>query len=170
MLESVTAEVITTVIIGLGLVVGVVGVILPVIPGSLVVILGLLAWGILISGSAVWTAAGIGLILTVLGWSASAVLTGRVLYREHIPRGPVLLAFLAGVVGLVFLPPVGLFIGFAAGLFGAEYLRRDHDWRAAGASSLRALRAMGIGIIIEFLCAGTAVSLFVIGTFVHFIS
>lgn len=169
MLESAAAEGLATALIGLALVLGVVGVILPVLPGSLIIILGLLTWGVLVGGPLVWTAAVIGVVLAICGWSASTVLTGRALHREGIPRGPILIAVVVALVGMILLPPLGLFIGFAAGLFGAEAVRRDYDVRAAGAASLKALRAMGLGILVEFALAGTAVSVFVLVAVIHFL-
>ncbi|WP_022873646.1 DUF456 domain-containing protein [Nesterenkonia alba] len=169
MLESTGAEALTTVIAGLILLLGAAGVILPVIPGSLVIILTLLIWAVLLGGPAAWTAAIIGVVLAGIGWSASTVLTGRALHREQIPRGPILVALAAALVGLVLLPPLGLFLGFAVGLFGAEYFRRDHQAGEAARASMVALRAMGLGIVIEFLLAGCAVSAFLIGTLIHFL-
>lgn len=169
MMESVAAETVVTVVTGLVLLVGLVSLVLPVLPGSLLVIIGLLSWAVLVGGPVVWVTAGVGIVLTLIGWSASTVLTGRVLHRERIPRGPILVALVAALVGLIAFPPLGLFLGFALGLFGAEYFRRSKDWRAAGSASLRTLRAVGIGLLVEFFCAGTAVSLFVLGAVIHLI-
>jgi len=169
MLDSTAAEVLTTVIAGLLLVAGALGVVLPVLPGSLLIILTLPVWAFLLGGPTVWTVAVIGMILAIAGWSGSTVLTGRTLHRQQIPRGPILIAIAAAIVGLFALPPLGLFIGFAAGLFGAEFVRRDRDWRAAGTASLHALRSMGLGIVLEFLLAGLAISAFVIGALVYFV-
>ncbi|WP_146338845.1 DUF456 domain-containing protein [Nesterenkonia sp. NBAIMH1] len=169
MLESAAAEAMSTVIIGIVLVVGAAGIILPVIPGSLVIILSLLAWAFLLGGPAAWTAAVAGMVIAAVGWSASTVLTGRALHRERIPRRPILIAVGCALVGVFLLPPLGLFIGFAAGLFGAEFFRRDRDWQAAGRASLAALRAIGLGILLEFVLAGLAVSAFLIGALVHFL-
>lgn len=169
MLESTAAELTTTLLTALVLLVGVLSVILPVLPGSLIVMAALVVWAVLLGGPVVWAAAGVGVVIALVGWSASTLLTGRVLRREQIPGGPILAALQAGLVGLVVFPPLGLFLGFALGLFGAEYLRRDGDWRAAGSASLQALRAVGTGLLVEFFCAGTAVSLFILGAVIHLI-
>ena len=169
MLESAAAETVATLVTAAVLLVGLLSLVLPILPGSLVVIIGLLLWAVLVGGPVVWVVAGVGIALTLIGWSASTVLTGRVLHRERIPAGPILVALASALVGLVVLPPLGLFLGFAAGLFGAEYFRRSRDWRAAGSASLQALRAVGIGLLVEFFCAGTAVSLFVLGSVIHLI-
>ncbi|TLP74232.1 DUF456 domain-containing protein [Nesterenkonia sphaerica] len=169
MLESTAAETVATLVAGIVLIAGLVSVVVPVLPGSLLVIVALLVWAVLLGGPTVWAVSLAGVMLALLGWSASTVLTGRVLRRESIPRGPILVALAAGLVGLIVLPPLGLFLGFALGLFCAEYFRRERDWRAAGSSSLQALRAVGIGLLVEFFCAGVAVSLFVIGAVIHLV-
>ncbi|GAA1145983.1 DUF456 domain-containing protein [Nesterenkonia lutea] len=169
MLDSTATEAVATVIAGLLLIAGALGVVLPVLPGSLLIILTLPVWAFLLGGPVPWIAAVIGMILAIAGWSGSTVLTGRSLHRQQIPRGPILIGIAAAIAGLFLLPPLGLFIGFAAGLFGAEYVRRDRDWRAAGTASLHALRAMGLGILVEFGLAGLAISAFAIGVLIHFV-
>jgi uncharacterized protein YqgC (DUF456 family) len=73
----------------------------------------------------------------------------------------------AGVVGLFVIPFFGLFVGFAAGLLLSEYARRG-DLRAALDSSLAALKAMGLGILIEFAMVCLAASVWSVGVAVHF--
>ncbi|GAA3070818.1 MULTISPECIES: DUF456 domain-containing protein [Actinomycetes] len=170
MLEGLVAEGVATGVAFVLLLVAMAGVVLPVLPGSLLIIVTLLAWAVLLGGPAVWTAAVIGMVLATAGWAASTVLTGRALHRERIPRGPILVGVVAALVGMVMLPPLGLFLGFALGLFGAEFIRRDRDWQAAAQASLAALRAMGLGILVEFGLAGLAVSSFLIGTLVHLLT
>lgn len=170
MLDSTAAEATTTVIAGLLLILGALGVVLPILPGSLLIIATLIVWAVLLGGPVAWTAAVLGVVLAVVGWGSSTILTGRSLHRQQIPRGPILIAILAALLGLIVFPPLGLFIGFAAGLFGAEFVRRERDWRAAGTASLHALRAVGLGILLEFLLAGLAISAFLIGTLIHFAS
>ncbi|KUG60296.1 DUF456 domain-containing protein [Nesterenkonia jeotgali] len=169
MLDSAAAETFTTVLVGLLLVLGALGVVLPILPGSLLIIITLIVWAVLLGGPVVWTAALLGVVLAVIGWGSSTVLTGRSLHRQQIPRGPILIAIGTGLIGIFVLPPLGLFIGFAAGLFCAEFVRRDRDFRAAGTASLYALRAVGLGILLEFLLAGLAISAFLIGSLVHFL-
>ncbi|MCH8564074.1 DUF456 domain-containing protein [Nesterenkonia sp. LB17] len=170
MLDSSAAEAITTVIAGLLLVIGALGVVLPILPGSLLIIITLIVWALLLGGPVVWTTAIIGVVLAVIGWGSSTVLTGRSLHRQQIPRGPIMIAVVTALVGLIVFPPLGLFIGFAAGLFGAEFVRRERDWLAAGTASLHALRAVGLGILLEFLLAGLAISAFLIGSLINFVS
>ena len=160
-------EIIYTIIAGLLLVVSALGTIFPVLPGSLLTILTLLGWGWLLGSGASWWAAGLGMLIAALGWSASAVLTGRKLKQHEIPRGSILWALLGAIIGAILIPVIGLFIGFAVGLFAGEASRR-REVGGALASSWAALKAMGLGIIVEFGCVLLATSVWVIGLITHF--
>ncbi|HEY4615046.1 MAG TPA: DUF456 domain-containing protein [Citricoccus sp.] len=162
-------QIITTVIAGLLLAVAVLGTVFPVLPGSILTIITLIAWAWILGSPAAWTAAVIGVGLAVAGLSASAVLTGRKMRREQIPHGPVVVGIIGAVVGMFVIPVIGLFVGFAVGLLLAELVRR-RDVRAAARSSWEALKSMGAGILIEFACASLAASSFAIGTLVHFLN
>jgi uncharacterized protein YqgC (DUF456 family) len=162
-----TTDIIVTVVAGILLAVAVFGTVYPVLPGSPVALVTLIAWGWVLGSAASWTAAGIGALLCCLGWSASALLTGRKLKKQHIPRGSILVAVLAGIIGMFVIPVAGLFVGFAAGLFVSEYVRR-RDFRSAFGSSVEALKAMGMGMLVEFTMVALASSVWMIGVIVHF--
>ncbi|AGS35714.1 hypothetical protein B841_11210 [Corynebacterium maris DSM 45190] len=166
-MDTTVFEAIATVVAALLLAVGVLGTVFPILPGSLLTIGTLLVWAWLLGSTASWTAGLIGVVLAVIGMSASLMLTGRKMRRERIPNGPVAVGVVAGVVGMFVVPVVGLFLGFALGLLLAELARR-RDLTAAGRTSWEALKSMGLGMLIEFACASVAASAFVIGAVVHF--
>jgi uncharacterized protein YqgC (DUF456 family) len=160
-------DIIVTIAAGILLAVAVFGTVYPVLPGSPVALVTLIAWGWVLGSAASWTAAGIGALLVCVGWSASALLTGRKLNRQQIPRRSILVAVLVGIVGMFVIPVAGLFVGFAAGLFVSEYARRG-DFRSALSSSFEALKAMGMGLLVEFGMVSLAGSVWMIGVIVHF--
>jgi hypothetical protein len=163
----VDADILATVVAALVLAAAVVGTVYPVLPGSPLAIGTLIAWGWILGSTASWTAAAIGALLATAGWSASAVLTGRRLKRQQVPGRSIVVAMVTGVVGLFVIPFFGLFVGFAAGLLLSEYARRG-DLRAALDSSLAALKAMGLGILIEFAMVCLAASVWTVGVAAHF--
>lgn len=165
-MDTTTLEAVTTGAAALLLIVGVMGTIFPILPGSLLTIGTLLVWAWVLGSTASWTAGLIGIALAVVGMSASAILTGRKMRRERIPRGPVIIGVVVGVVGMFIVPVVGLFLGFALGLLLAEYARRK-DLSAAWRSSVEAMKSMGFGMLIECACASLATFAFVVGAIVH---
>lgn len=160
-------QILVSVIAGLLLVVAVAGTVYPVLPGSLLTILTLLGWAWMLGGPAAWTCAGVGIAVAAVGWSASAVLTGRSLKHQQIPRGTILVAVAAGIAGMFLIPVVGLFVGFGVGLLLAEYARR-RDLASALRASAATLKSTGIGILVEFGCAALAGSIWTIGVIWHF--
>lgn len=165
-MDTTTLEAVTTGAAALLLIVGVMGTIFPILPGSLLTIGTLLVWAWVLGSTASWTAGLIGIALAVVGMSASAILTGRKMRREQIPRGPVIIGVVVGVVGMFIVPVVGLFLGFALGLLLAEVVRR-RDLAAASRASLEAMKSMGSGMLLECACASLATFAFVVGAIVH---
>jgi uncharacterized protein YqgC (DUF456 family) len=160
------SETVVTVLCGLAILVGVAGTIIPVLPGSILIGLSLLAWAIWGgAGTAGWVVFGVGIVFVLAGMVASAVLTGRKLREHRIPSRSVVAGLAAGVVGMFVIPVVGLFVGFAAGLLLSELLR-TRNFGTATASSWAALKATGLGMLVEFGLACLAASTWVIGLWV----
>ncbi|QGU05549.1 DUF456 domain-containing protein [Corynebacterium comes] len=166
-MDSSTFDVIATAVAGSLLVVGVLGTVIPVLPGSILTIIVLVTWAWLIGTTVSWTAGLIGVALALIGMSASLVLTGRQMRAHRIPNGPVLVGVVVGIAGMFIIPVIGLFLGFALGLLLAEFTRR-RDLAAAWRSSLAAMKAMGLGMLLEFACASLAAFAFVVGALIHF--
>jgi uncharacterized protein YqgC (DUF456 family) len=159
-------ETVVTVLCGLAILVGVAGTIVPVLPGSILIGLSLLAWAIWGgAGTTGWVVFGVGMVFVLAGISASAVLTGRKLRQHNIPGRSVVTGLVLGVVGMFIVPVVGLVVGFAAGLLLSE-LQRTRALPAAAASSWAALKATGFGMIVEFGLACLAASTWVVGLWV----
>ena len=165
--EGETAEIIATLITAALLVVGCLGIIVPVLPGSILIVVGLLVWALTVQAVEGWTVLGIGSTLAIAGMAASAVLTGTRLKRRQIPNRSLLYAAAGAVVGLFVIPVVGIFVGFFVGLLLSE-TARQRDLRAALDSSWAGLKAAGLGIVVEFACALAASTVFVLGALVLF--
>lgn len=162
-------QIIVTIIAALFMLLAIVGVIFPILPGSAIAIITLITWAAILGSTAAWSTGVIVAALTLLGWSASLILTGRTMRRERIPTTPVLIAIAAAVVGIFVIPFFGLFIGFALGLFGAEYYRRRNPVAAMQAARA-ALKSMGVGMLIEIGCIIAALGIFGVGVLIHFVS
>lgn len=156
-----------TVVAGVLLVVAAVGVVYPVLPGSPVAIVTLIVWAAVLGSWAAWVAGAVAALVCAVGLSASAVLTGRKLKQLEVPRWSILVAAVAGIAGLFLIPVVGIFVGFAAGLLVSEWIRHG-EVRTALRSSLETLKAMGTGVLVEFLLLCVAVSIWSAGVLVHF--
>ncbi len=163
--STVTADVIVTVLASLAMFVGIVGIVVPVLPGSATIAVSALIWAIVMGTGTGWTAFAAITVLVALGMAAGWVLTGRRLKERGIPNRSLLAGGILAVVGFFVVPIIGLLLGFVAGLWAAEWQRLG-EARKAWDTSWAAIKAAGIGILIEFGCAALALAVFA-GTVIH---
>ncbi|MEO8220020.1 MAG: DUF456 domain-containing protein [Specibacter sp.] len=163
------AQIIWTIVCGLAIAVGATGVIVPVLPGSLLIGVSLLVWALVVGSPLGWIVFSIAVLFVALGMVSSAVLTGRAMKQRAIPGGSVVVGLVLGVVGFFVIPVVGLLVGFAVGLFLSEFARQKQV-RPAVSSSVAALKATGLGILVEFGFASLAAGTWVAGVVIHFLN
>ena len=148
----------TLVVIGLAMAVGLVGVVIPVIPGLLLVGLAGLGWAILADGAGAWIVFGVMVAVLLVGTVAKYVLPSRTLRQAGAPASTLILGAVGGIVGFFAIPVIGLLVGAVAGIYVGE-ARRLKDSRAAGRSTLATVKAIGIGLLIELLAGVVAVAI-----------
>ncbi|MDQ4489196.1 DUF456 domain-containing protein [Sinomonas sp. ASV486] len=161
-------SVLAALLCGAALAVSLAGIIIPVLPGSILGLLALLEWALFGgAGWGGWLVFALGGALFACGMGSSAFLTGRRLRQRSIPGRSVVIGAVLAIIGMFIVPVVGLVLGFALGLFLSEWQRAGH-LRGAASSSWAALKATGLGILVEFGFACAAASVWVIGLWVHF--
>lgn len=143
---------------GLGILLGLAGIVVPVLPGALLILVAVVAWAAVTGGATAWTVAGVAIALLVLGQVLKYTIPGKRLRASGVPTRTIVLGGLLGIVGFFVIPVVGLFAGFVGGVYLAELQRvgRDHAWP----STLSAVKATGLSILIELasgLLSATAV-------------
>jgi uncharacterized protein YqgC (DUF456 family) len=139
-------------LVALAIAVGVVGVIVPVLPGILLVIGAVLVWAAVEGGATAWVVFGVAAVLAVVSQIVKYAVPGRRLRESGVPTRTLLIAGAAGVVGFFVIPVVGLIVGFVLGVYALE---RQRLGTAAGArtSTVAALRAAGLSMAIELAAA-----------------
>ena len=141
-----------TIAAGVLILVGLIGVLLPVLPGLLLVLAGIAVWALPRGDAVGWTVLGAATAIVVIGSVAKYLLPGQRLRDSGVPGRTLATGAVLGVVGFFAVPIVGLFVGFVLGVYLAELARLD-DRSAAWPSTRRALTAVGWSILIE-LAAG----------------
>ena len=150
---------------GLAILVGLIGIVLPVIPGGLIIALAVLVWAIDAESGAAWAVLAVVLLLLAVGWAATYVVTGRRVHQAGVPTSSLGVAGLAGIVGFFVLPVLGLCVFFPRGLYAMEH-RRLRDPTAARASAWVAIRATALGMLIELALASSAAATWLISVLV----
>jgi len=145
-------------LVGLVMAVGVIGVVVPVLPGLLLIAAAGLVWTIADGGGPVrWTVFAVMVALMVAGTVTKYVLPAKSAAARGAPATTLLAGAVGAVIGFFVIPVVGLVIGGVAGIFLAE-LARLGDARRASSATGAALVAIGVGILVE-LTAGLAMVL-----------
>jgi len=145
-------------LVALAIAVGIVGTILPVLPGLPIAWAAVLVWVLADDGGAGhWLVLLVVTLLMAVGIGAKYVLSSRRIRERGAPWTTMAAAGLGGLVGFFVIPVVGLFVGLALGAFAAEYLRLK-DLQQAWSSAWAVLLALGIGTLIE-IAAGVLMAL-----------
>ena len=148
-------------VVALAIAVGLVGMMVPLLPGTLLVAAAILVWALDTGGSTAWSVAAVAGALLLAGALLKYLVPGRRLAGAGVPRRTLWSGAALGVVGFFVVPVVGLPLGFVLGVHLAE--RARVGGREAGASTVAALRAVGLSIAIEVLAGMLAAVAWVAG-------
>lgn len=140
-----------TVLVGAAVAIGILGTLVPVVPGIGLVWAAALVYGIVEGFGAVgWTAMVLITALGVAGLYASVRVPQRAATQGGIPLGGQLFAFALAVVGFFVIPVAGAALGFVAGIYLVAR-RRDPD--RAWSITTGTIRAMLLGAGLQFAAA-----------------
>jgi uncharacterized protein YqgC (DUF456 family) len=154
----------TEALVGLAVLVGLVGIVVPVLPGSVLILGAVLVWSIEEGSATAWAVFAIVATLLVVGGVVKYAVPGRRLKSTGVPHRTLLLGGALGVVGFFVVPVVGLVLGFVLGVYLAELQRVGHD--AAWPSTKHALKAAGFSMLIELTAGALAAMTWFVGALV----
>ncbi len=149
------------VLVAVAIAVGVVGVVVPVLPGSLLVLGAILVWAWDVGSSTAWIVLGFASAFIALGAVVKYVVPSRRLKDNGIPGSTLLLGGVLGIVGFFVIPVIGLLIGFVLGVYVAE-LRRVGS-ATAWPATVHALKAVGLSMLIELVASLLAATTWTLG-------
>jgi hypothetical protein len=133
-------------------------VLLPAIPGLLLCWGAVLVWALVERTVVAWAVLVLATLLLATSQVVKYLVPGRRLRSAGVPWGSLLAGGVLAVVGFFLIPVVGAVVGFVGGVYGAERLRLGTH-AAAWPSTVRALQAVGLSMLIELvagLLIGTA--------------
>lgn len=150
----------TVIVCGALVVVGLFGIVVPVIPGTLLVLLGILVWASEEGSTASWLVFGISAACLAIGTVVKYAVPGRRL-KATVPTGTLVWGGVGAVAGFFAVPVVGALVGFPVGIYLAERVRVGRA--AAWPSTRAALQAVGFSMLIELVAAIVATAVWVTG-------
>lgn len=132
--------------------VGMVGIVLPMVPGLLLVVAGVLVWTLDTGTPLAWAVFAVTVVLWAVGFGLRYAVPERRLRAAGVRRSTLVLAVLLGLVGFFVVPVVGGALGFVLGVYLVE-LGHSRSSREAWSSTRSALGAVFTSMGIDLLAA-----------------
>lgn len=150
------------VVVGLVILVGLTGIVVPILPGVILIVGAIAVWAFLTGGAVAWTVFAISTVLLIVSGVVKYTWPGRKLKEAGVPNRTLLLGGLVGIVGFFLIPVIGLFVGFVVGVYLSEWQRLPEQ-RQAWESSKHAIKGVGLSMLVELLGALLASGVWVAG-------
>jgi uncharacterized protein YqgC (DUF456 family) len=136
------------VVVGLAIAVGLVGIVVPVLPGALLAWAAIVVWAVLVGSVTGWVVLAVATVAIGVAQVVKVLVPGRRLRDAGVPRRSIVAGAVLAVAGFFVVPIVGLLIGFPLGVY-LEERRRLGQHEPAWRSTREAVRAIGLSIAIE---------------------
>lgn len=145
---------------GIAILIGLAGIVIPIIPGSILILVAVIAWAAEQQSATAWSVAAVATVFLVVGTVVKYLVPGRRL-KATVPTSTLVVGVLVAIVGFFVVPVVGALAGFPLGVYLAERQRVGAE--AAWPSTKTALKAVGLSILIELVAGLLAAAAFVVG-------
>jgi uncharacterized protein YqgC (DUF456 family) len=137
-------------LVALAMAIGMVGTVVPLVPGLALVWAAALAYGLVEGFGTTGTVAfSLVTVFAIAGALAGWVVPARVAGAAGAARSSILLGVGAAIVGFFVLPVVGLPVGGVAGVYAGE-LQRTRDGVAAWRATRATIAGFGLAALVQF--------------------
>lgn len=153
------------VLVALAILVGLVGIVVPVLPGAILVAAAILVWAFVENTTAAWVTFGVAAVLIGVSTVIKYTWPVKRMRAAEVRTSSLVLGGVLGIVGFFVIPVLGLFIGFVLGIYSAELANR-HDQRLAWTSTKHALKGVALSMFIELTGALLATAAWAVGVYV----
>ena len=136
------------VLVALTIAVGIIGIIVPLLPGILLVYAAILVWAVLEHNVASWVTLGVVTVLIGATMLIKYMWPMKRMRAADVGTTTLLAGAVLGIIGFFVIPVVGLLIGFVLGVYLAELADR-RDQRVAWTSTKHALKGVALSVGVE---------------------
>jgi uncharacterized protein YqgC (DUF456 family) len=137
------------VLVALVIAVGLAGIIVPILPGGILVLGAIAVWAIVEQTTPAWITLGICGALFVAAEIIKYAWPVKRMRQAQVRTSILVIGAVCGVIGFFVIPVIGLLIGFVAGVYVAE-LASHQDARRAWTSTVHALKGVALSVGVEF--------------------
>ncbi|HEY6627458.1 MAG TPA: DUF456 domain-containing protein [Acidimicrobiia bacterium] len=150
-------------VVALAILAGLFGIVLPFLPGLLLIVAAVVVWAFAVGTPIGWAVAVVVLAIGVGGTIFKYLVPGRRLKEVGLPTSTLVIAIGVAIVGLFVIPVIGAPIGFVATIYLAERVRvgAKEAWPTTKTSLGAVAASIGIelatGLIIAALWFGAVI-------------
>jgi uncharacterized protein len=137
------------ILVALVIAIGLVGIVVPVLPGGLLVFAAIAVWAVAEHTPVAWVTVGVAAALFVAAAVIKYTWPARRMREAEVGTTSMVAGAVLGIVGFFVVPVLGLVLGFVLGVFLAEVVQR-RDGRRAWASTVHALKGVALSVGVEF--------------------
>jgi len=152
------------VLVALVIAVGLVGIVVPLIPGILLVFGAIAVWAVVENNVTAWVTLGVVGAVLAASTLIKYLWPMRRMRAADVGTSTLVAGAVLGIIGFFVIPVVGLVIGFVLGVYFAELARR-HDQRVAWTSTVHALKGVALSVGVELAGALLATVAWVAGVY-----
>ena len=150
------------ILVAVAIAVGLVGILVPLLPGTLLVWAAIAVWSFVEATTAAWVVLGVATALLGAGVLIKYLWPARRMKAADIGGRTMAAGAVLGIIGFFAIPVAGLLVGFVLGVVLAELAQR-RDRRRAWASTVHAVKGVALSVGVEFMAALLATAAWVVG-------
>lgn len=150
------------VLVALAIAVGLAGIVIPILPGGLLVVGAITVWAIVQGGTVAWVTLGVAWVIFLTAAVIKYLWPVRRMRAAEVSTWSLVAGGVLGVIGFFVVPVLGLLLGFILGVYLAELSKR-RDQRRAWASTVHAVKGVALSVGVEMTGALLATGAWVVG-------
>lgn len=150
------------ILVAMAIAVGLAGILVPLLPGSLLVWAAIAVWAYVQHTTVSWVILGVATAVLGAGVLVKYLWPARRMRAADVSGRTLAAGAVLGVVGFFVIPVAGLLVGFVLGVYLAELVQR-RDRRRAWASTVHAVKGVMLSVGIELAAALLAAAAWVVG-------
>lgn len=151
-------------LVALAIAVGIVGIVIPLLPGTLLVFGAIAVWAVIENNPTGWVTLGAATVLLGAAMLIKYTWPMRRMREADVRTWSLVAGGVLGVIGFFVIPVLGLPIGFVLGIYLAELAHR-HDQRVAWTSTKHALKGVALSVGVELAGALLATVVWATGVY-----
>jgi uncharacterized protein YqgC (DUF456 family) len=150
------------VLVALAIAVGLVGILVPVLPGTLLVFAAIAVWAVIENDLTAWVTFGVVTALLGAALLIKYLWPMKRMRAAEVRTWVLFVGAVFGIVGFFVIPVLGLVLGFVLGVYLAELADR-RDQRLAWTSTKHAVKGVALSVGVELTGAVLATMVWVCG-------